>query len=100
MTLLSSAFMPHVVMGMFTSESENMRAVYRTVSSQTGARVFKNAKANVVTVSRPVPTMLMTRGPWRSNMRPVMGPMMPMRMAPGMRMSPDMVAERPSSDCT
>ena len=31
MRLLSSAFMAHVVMGMFTSESENMRTVYRMV---------------------------------------------------------------------
>ena len=54
----------------------------------------------MVTVSRPVPMMPMTRGPRRSNRRPAMGPMMPMRMAPGKRMRPDTVADCPSSDCT
>ena len=62
--------------------------------------VVRNASANVVTVSRPVPMMPMTRGPRRSNRRPAMGPMMPMRMAPGKRMRPDTVADCPSSDCT
>lgn len=31
MTLLSRAFMPHVVIGMFTSDIENMRTVYTMV---------------------------------------------------------------------
>ena len=31
MTLLSRAFMPQVVMGMFTSDIENMRTVYTMV---------------------------------------------------------------------
>ena len=90
---LSSAFMPHVVMGMLTSDSENRRTVYRMVSVIRPVSVPRNAKQNVVTVSTPMPMMLSTRGPCLSNRRPAMGPMAPMMMAPGSSTRPDTVAE-------
>ena len=90
---LSSAFMPQVVMGMFTSDSENRRTVYSTVSVIRPVSVPRNAKQNVVSVSTPMPTSASTRGPCLSNRRPAMGPMAPMMMAPGSSTRPDTVAE-------
>ena len=90
---LLSAFMPQVVMGMFTSDSENRRTVYSTVSVMRPMFGPRKQKQNVVSVSTPMPTSASTRGPCLSNRRPAMGPMAPMMMAPGSSTRPDTVAE-------
>ena len=55
----------------------------------------RKANTKVVAVSRVMPMRLKTRGPCVSNKRPAIGPMMPMRMAPGISTRPETVAEYP-----
>ena len=85
--------MPQVVMGMFTSAIENMRTANRIVMTAIDVFVPTKTKPNVVAASRSMPTMPIARAPCLSKMRPAMGFMIPMMMAPGMMTRPDTVAE-------
>ena len=69
--------MPQVVMGMFTSDSENRRTVYRRVKVMMPVSVLRNAKQNVVSVEHAHAHERQHARPCLSNRRPAMAPWHP-----------------------
>lgn len=84
--------MPQVLIGILAIDMPNSRMVKSRHSVRKLRPVVKKQKQPVVSVIMVKPVMASTRGPKRSKSMPVIGLMMPMRIAPGSIKSPDCIA--------